>query len=315
MTDAADNIIPGLEGEARENEPMARHTSFRIGGPADILVHPAHEEDVVRAVRWANAEGLPVTVLGNGTNVLVSDRGIRGVTVLIGRALNAIQVDGTEVRAGCGAPLMKVAFHAARAGLTGMEFAEGIPGTLGGAIFMNAGTLLGEVKDCLVDVRAVTLSGDTVTLTPEDLRLTYRASAISETRDILLSARFSLRESTAEEIKATMSRMRTRRQATQPHMDRSAGCVFKNPGDGRGAGKLLDEAGAKGMAVGDAEVSTRHANFVVNRAGAKAEDVVALMRKMRALVREHHQIVLRPEIEFVGDWGEKPFAGGEPAGD
>lgn len=305
----AETVIPGLEGEAQRDEPMARHTSFRIGGPADVLVHPAGEDDVIRAVRWAGERGLPITVLGNGTNVLVSDRGIRGVTILIGRALNTIEVEGTGVRAGCGAPLMKVAFRAARAGLSGMEFAEGIPGTLGGAIYMNAGTLLGEVKDCLVDVRAVTRAGEAVTLTPEDLRLTYRSSAVSETRDILLSARFALRESTPEEIKATMSRMRERRHATQPHMDRSAGCVFKNPGDGRSTGKMLDEAGAKGMAVGDAIVSPRHANFVVNQANARAADVVALMEKMRALIRERHGVTLRPEVEFVGDWDEKPFAG------
>jgi len=307
-------LIPGLEGKALAGEPMSRHTSFRIGGPADILVYPVGEEDVIRAVRWANGQGLPVTVLGNGTNILVADAGIRGVTILTGRALNTIEVNGLEVRAGCGAPLMKVAFHAARAGLSGMEFAEGIPGTLGGAIYMNAGTLLGEVKDCLVDVRAVTRSGEAVTLTPEDLRLTYRASAVSETRDILLSARFRLRESTPEEIKDTMARMRDRRHTTQPHAERSAGCVFKNPGEGLSTGKLLDEAGAKGMAEGDAVVSPLHANFVVNSGAARAADVVALMERMRALVRERNGITLRPEIEFVGDWDPVPFAGedGQP---
>jgi UDP-N-acetylmuramate dehydrogenase len=304
---------PDLAGAVLRDEPMARHTSFRIGGPADYLVEPANEHDVVAAVRWANAEDLPVTVLGNGTNVLVSDRGIRGLTILIGRALNAIEIDGADVRAGCGAPLMKVAFQAARAGLSGMEFAEGIPGTLGGAIFMNAGTLLGEVKDCLVEVDAVTLHGERVTLTPADLRLSYRASAVSSTRDILLAARFHLRPSSSDEIKATMARMRERRHSTQPHADRSAGCVWKNPGGGVAAGRLLDEAGAKGMSVGDAEVSDKHANFVVNRGAARADDVVALMTRERSLIHERYGVTLRPEVEFVGDWERRPFADQEPS--
>jgi UDP-N-acetylmuramate dehydrogenase len=304
---------PDVTADILRDEPMARHTSFRIGGPADYLVEPANEDDVVAAVRWANAEGLPVTVLGNGTNVLVSDRGIRGLTILIGRALNAIEIDGADVRAGCGAPLMKVAFQAARAGLSGMEFAEGIPGTLGGAIYMNAGTLLGEVKDCLVEVDAVTRQGERVTLTPADLRLTYRASAVSTTRDVLLAARFHLRPSTTEEIKATMARMRERRHSTQPHADRSAGCVWKNPGGGVAAGRLLDEAGAKGMSVGDAQVSDKHANFVVNRGAARADDVVALMARERALIQERCGVTLRPEVEFVGDWERRPFADQEPS--
>jgi UDP-N-acetylmuramate dehydrogenase len=299
---------PEIQGEALRNEPMARHTSFRIGGPADLLVLPAHEDDVVEAVHWASERGLPVTVLGNGTNVLVADAGIRGVTILIAKALAAIRVEGAEVTAGCGAPLMKVAFQAARAGLSGMEFAEGIPGTLGGAIYMNAGTLLGEVKDCLASVDAVTREGERVTLSPSDLCLTYRTSALKETRHILLSARFVLRKAPPEEVKAAMARMRQRRQATQPHAEPSAGCVFKNPGGGRSSGKMLDGAGAKGMTEGGARVSQEHANFVVNAGAARAEDVVNLMRRMRALILEREGILLRPEVEFVGDWETEPFA-------
>lgn len=302
-----------MRGEVLCNEPLARYTSFRIGGPADILIRPADEDDVVAAIRWAAVRCLPVTVLGNGTNVLVSDAGIRGVTVLIGRSLAGIEICGDELRAGCGAPLMKVAFRAARAGLTGMEFAEGIPGTLGGAIFMNAGTLLGEVKDCMLDVRAVTLEGDVVTRTAGELGMVYRASRLCETREVLLSARFHLRQASTEDIQATMARMRERRHATQPHWDRSAGCVFKNPGDGKSAGRMLDEAGAKGMTVGGAVVSERHANFVVNAGDATALDVVTLMGKMRDLVNERYGVVLVPEVEFVGEWPEAPLGAGERA--
>ncbi|HEY3413810.1 MAG TPA: UDP-N-acetylmuramate dehydrogenase [Armatimonadota bacterium] len=302
---------PSIQGELLRDEPMARHTSFRIGGPADLLILPACEDDVVEAIRWAAASRMPVTVLGNGTNVLVSDLGIRGVTLLIGRSLASIEIHREELRAGCGAPLMKVAFRAARAGLTGMEFAEGIPGTLGGAIFMNAGTLLGEVKDCMVDVRAVTRGGEVVTRTAAELGMAYRASRLCETRDVLLSARFLLRPASADEVQATMARMRERRHRTQPHWDRSAGCVFKNPGAGLSAGRLLDEAGAKGMSVGGAVVSDRHANFVVNAGAATAQDVVTLMGTMRELVRERDGSVLAPEIEFVGEWPEPPLGAGD----
>ena len=305
--------MPSIHGQLLHNEPLARYTSFRIGGPADVLIQPAGEDDVVEAIRWAAARRMPVTVLGNGTNVLVSDKGIRGVTVLIGRSLAGIEISGEELHAGCGAPLMKVAFRAARAGLTGMEFAEGIPGTLGGAIFMNAGTLLGEVKDCMLDVRAVTLDGEVVTRTADELGMVYRASRLCKTREVLLSARFHLRPASVDEIQATMARMRERRHATQPHWDRSAGCVFKNPGDGVSAGRLLDGAGAKGMSVGGAVVSERHANFVVNAGEATAQDVVALMIKMRDLVRERCGVVLESEVEFVGEWPEAPLGAGDDA--
>lgn len=303
-----DATEPALRGDVLYDEPMARHTSFRIGGPADVLVRPSSEDEVVAAIRWARGHDLPLTVLGNGTNVLVSDKGIRGVTILVGRKMADIIVEGEQLTAGCGAPLMKVAFHAARAGLSGMEFAEGIPGTLGGAIFMNAGTSLGEVKDCLLDVRAVTRGGELVTRTRDELDLTYRASGLAETREVLLSARFHLQRAGTSEVRAAMARMRQRRHTSQPHWERSAGCVFKNPGDGRAAGRMLDEAGAKGMAEGDAAVSDVHANFVVNSGNATAVDVVALMRRMQALILDKYGVVLFPEVEFVGDWDETPLA-------
>jgi len=299
--------IPGIRGGVSRNASLARHTSFRIGGPADILVCPADEADVVTAVRCAAERGLPLTVLGNGTNVLVSDRGIRGVTILIGRTLAGIKIDGQELRAGCGAPLMKVAFRAARAGLSGMEFAEGIPGTLGGAIFMNAGTLLGEVKDSLVDVRSVTLAGEVVTKSAGELGLAYRTSSLGASREVLLAARFRLKSASEEAVRAAMDRMRARRHASQPHWDRSAGCVFKNPGAGVSAGRLLDEAGAKTTRVGGALVSEKHANFVVNAGGATADDVAGLMRVMRGMVMEKFGVRLEPEIEFVGEWDRPPM--------
>lgn len=311
---AAPPAEPVIRGDLLRDEPLSRHTSFRIGGPADVLIRPANEDDVVAAVRWAAARRLPVTVLGNGTNILVSDKGIRGVTILVGRKLDSIVIDGAEVTAGCGAPLMKVAFRAARAGLSGMEFAEGIPGTLGGAIYMNAGTLLGEVKDCLRDVRAVTLDGDLVVRDAEALGLAYRTSCLGDTREILLSARFHLKPASPEQVQDAMARMRKRRHDTQPHAERSAGCVFKNPGDGPSAGRLLDEAGAKGMSVGDAVVSNRHANFVLNTGQARAEDVVELMRRMRDLVRRRFGVTLRPEVEFVGEWNGIPLAEGDECG-
>jgi UDP-N-acetylmuramate dehydrogenase len=294
---------PAVTGEVRRNEPMARHTSFRIGGPADILVIPANEEDVIEAVRWANAEGLPLTVLGNGTNVLVSDKGIRGVTVIIGPGLNDFRVEGLSITAGCGAPLMKVAVRAAQLGLSGLEFAEGIPGTLGGAIYMNAGTSLGSVKDCLHDVRAVRRDGEVVTLAAEDLRLDYRRSILPETRDILLAACFHLRPGRPEEVAGAMQRLRRRRHEGQPHLERSAGCVFKNP-PGLSAGRLLDLAGAKGRQHGGATVSDKHANFIINARDATASDVLRLMRSLRSLIEERHGIRLEPEIEFVGEWDE-----------
>lgn len=294
---------PSVNGEIRHNEPMSRHTSFRIGGPADTLVIPANEDDVIAAVRWARAEGLPLTVLGNGTNVLVSDRGIRGVTVIIGRGLNHFHVEGLCITAGCGTPLMKIAVRAAQLGLSGLEFAEGIPGTLGGAIYMNAGTSLGCIKDCLHDVRVVRRDGEVADLAAGDLCLDYRSSILPTTRDILLGARFHLRPGRPQEVAEAMRRLRRLRYEGQPHLERSAGCVFKNP-PGLSAGRLLDLAGAKGRRIGGATVSHKHANFIINTEDATAMDVLGLMRRLRALVEEKHGIRLEPEIEFVGDWEE-----------
>lgn len=299
MTQAG--TIPGFSGTVLANEPMARHTSFRIGGPADLLAVPRSESDVVSAVRWAIEKSLPLTVLGNGTNVLVADRGIRGLVLLMDRNLAEIRIEGHVVYAEAGAPLLKVAMQSARAGLSGLEFAEGIPGSLGGGIFMNAGTSLGEVKDSLIDVRAVTWSGDAATVPVDDLGLAYRSSRIAELGLIVVSARFGLRPSSKEEINAAMERLRSHRVSNQPHWARSAGCVFKNTERGS-TGRLLDESGAKGMRRGGAVVSALHANFIVNECGATAEDVAGLMREMAELVLRKTGVALTPEVRFIGDW-------------
>lgn len=278
---------------------MSRHTSFAIGGPAEIFVQPASESEILQAVRWAKEAQVPFFVMGNGSNLLVSDEGFSGMILQIGKNFQEITVEGTEILVQAGALLSRTARAAYQAGLTGLEFAAGIPGSTGGAVAMNAGAYGGEIKDVLVDARVLTPEGEILTLTAEELALGYRHSCIFEKEYIVLSARFSLKEGEPEAIKAQMDELAAARREKQPLEFPSAGSTFKRP-EGHFAGKLIQDAGLKGYTVGGAQVSEKHSGFVINRGGATAAEVLFLIKQVQKKVKAQFSVTMKPEVRFVG---------------
>ena len=270
-------------GTVTEQEPMNKHTSFAIGGPADVFVQPATREEIRSAVYCAKEAGIPFFVMGNGSNLLVSDEGFRGMIIQIGKNFQEISVKDTVIEVQAGALLSRTARAAWNAGLTGFEFAAGIPGSVGGAVAMNAGAYGGEVKD----VEVLTQEGEFLTLTGEELDLSYRHSCIFEKNYVVLSARFSFEKGESDKIKARMDELAKARREKQPLEFPSAGSTFKRP-EGYFAGKLIQDAGLKGYTVGGAQVSEKHSGFVVNRGGATAE------------VMKQFNVMMQPEVRFVG---------------
>lgn len=283
------------------NEPLSRHTSFRIGGPAHRFLMPAGAEEVREAVRILKEAEEPFFVMGNGTNLLVSDEGYNGTVIALGKNMADIRTEGHTITADAGALLSKIAAEALKESLTGFEFAAGIPGSLGGACVMNAGAYGGEMKDVLVSCEILTKEGDIRTVSGPELGLSYRHSALMERGDLVLSAALSLEEGRAEEIRARMEDLKKRRQDKQPLELPSAGSTFKRP-EGYFAGKLIMDAGLRGAREGGACVSEKHCGFVVNDKGATAEDVVRLMNRVRRTVYEQFGVVLEPEVRMLGEF-------------
>lgn len=302
---AAESLVAQLsqafQGELLPNEPMARHTTFRIGGPADLYAQPADRASLLLVYRCAWELGVPALILGAGSNVLVSDRGFRGVVIATEKALKATSFEGDVAFAEAGVNLASFVRACAKRGLAGIEGMCGIPGTVGGAVVMNAGANGCEVASCLLHADLLTPDLREVRLTRDELDLRYRDSALKGLGWVVLSATFRLTPASPDELMERVHQMETRRRATQPVGERNAGCVFKNP-PGASAGRLLDEAGAKGLRVGDAQISTKHANFIVNRGNASAADVKHLMERARAIVEEKYGILLEPELLMVGEW-------------
>lgn len=290
--------LPGLT--VYKQEPMKKHTTFRVGGPADYFVCPKREE-LPKLLKLAGQYQLPVTVIGNGSNLLVGDKGIRGLVIEVGAGMNEIQITGTILRAGAGALLSKVAAAAAAAGLSGMEFAAGIPGSIGGAVTMNAGAYGGEMKDILQEVTVLTPEGGEKTLSLEELDLSYRHSCISEQGCVVLEAVISLTPAPEEEIRAKMADLRNRRVEKQPLEYPSAGSTFKRP-EGYFAGKLIMDAGLRGYAVGDAQVSEKHCGFVINRGNATAAEILQLMQEVQERVKTQFGVTLEPEVKRIGEF-------------
>ncbi|MGC9317075.1 MAG: UDP-N-acetylmuramate dehydrogenase [Armatimonadota bacterium] len=290
--------IPGLE--IRESEPLSRHTSFGIGGPADVLAIPSSPLALTELVRTAAELAVGPLYLGNGTNLIVRDGGIRGLVVRMAGGLAGINVEGTMAVVEAGAPLASVCFQCARRGLAGLEFAAGIPGTLGGALIMNAGANGGEIGDITQWVEVVAPHGAIERLRSDELDFGYRRSALRQRGLAVLRAGLHLEPSDPELIHCRLCDAMAARCSTQPVSMPSAGCIFKRP-QGDYAGRLLEEAGAKGMRVGGAAVSTKHANFVVNRGGATASDVIELIERVRDLVHDRFGIMLEPEVCITGE--------------
>lgn len=291
---------PVDEVELFADEPMSRHTSFRIGGPADLLVSPKSERAVCSAVKATAAAGLPLTVLGNGSNVLVRDEGIRGVVLCIGSGFAGIQVDGTEMTAQSGALLSVLSNEAQKHGLTGLEFAGGIPGSLGGALFMNAGAYDGQMADVVVSTRCYDAqSGKILTLYGADHAFGYRSSVFKNHTDwVALSANLQLKEGDPAGIREKMDDFAQRRRDKQPLNFPSAGSTFKRP-EGFFAGKLIQDAGLMGYTVGGAQVSEKHAGFVINRGGATCSDVLALIEHVQREVLRQFGVQLEPEVRIL----------------
>lgn len=283
------------------NEPMSAHTTFRIGGPADYFLLPSSYEQIGEIIKICKEETLPYFILGNGSNLLVSDAGYRGVIIQLFRNMGEIEVQGTILRAQAGALLSGIAAAAKNASLTGMEFASGIPGTLGGAVVMNAGAYGGEMKDILKEVTVMTQDGEILVLPQEKLEMGYRQSIVKKAGYLVLEAVISLEKGNPEEIKEKTKQLTEQRVSKQPLEFPSAGSTFKRP-EGHFAGKLIMDSGLRGYRVGGAQVSEKHCGFVINTGGATAADVCRLMQEVSDIVKEKYDVVLEPEIKFLGEF-------------
>lgn len=284
-----------------KNEPMKKHTTFRIGGPADYYLCPHSVKEVQRVMEICREEKLPYFILGNGSNLLVSDKGYRGAVIQLWKNVSDIRVKGCMIEAMAGASLAKIAAQALEEGLTGMEFAAGIPGTLGGAVVMNAGAYGGEMKDILKEALVMDSEGKVFTLDKKELKLGYRTSAVKENGYIVLSAVLELRMGKREEIRKLMEELKQKRIDKQPLDMPSAGSTFKRP-EGYFAGKLIMDTGLRGFSVGGAQVSEKHCGFVVNTGEATASDVLALIREVQKRVREKFGVELETEVKFLGEF-------------
>jgi UDP-N-acetylmuramate dehydrogenase len=292
-----EGAVAGLKGRVRFNAPLKEYTSFRIGGPADVLVEPADVVDVMRLVTQAREQGLPIFVLG-GTNVLIRDKGIRGVVISL-KKLRAIKEEPDSVlyaEGGVGMPTL--IGYAIRRSLAGLEWAAGIPGTVAGCVVMNAGTRLGEMKDAVKAVHLVTLAGTVVECPADTIPFTYRRAQLPS--GIVVGVWLQLKPGLRSEIEKVVKDYLHYRRDTQPLTLPSAGCVFKNPPNDS-AGRVVEAAGLKGVQVGDAQVSEKHGNFIVNQGEATAEDVLALIKKVRAQVIRKTGKKLELELKLVGE--------------
>jgi len=310
MTDRQKNRLEKKFGpNVRFGEPMSRHTSWRVGGPAEAFVTPETAGDLADLVVWAKENGIDRKVIGNGTNLLVKDGGIAGIVIGRANGLKGIREADTIVYADAGVGLQKLCAFAIRRGLAGMNFAIGIPGTVGGAIIMNAGTPDGCVGDILESADILYPNGKSETVERKDLdfqyrRLTFRNCAQKSdgtgNRPVILGGRFRLKRGDAETLKSEAESVMKNRKAKQPLNWPNAGSVFKNPNCKMSAGQLIDMAGLKRLTSGGAQVSEKHANFIVNRNGASASDILGLMETVRETVLKKYGIDLEPEVEIVG---------------
>lgn len=289
-----------FDAELLFEEPLKNHCSFRIGGPAEAMATPKNEKALLAVLRYAREENVPLTVLGNGSNVLISDEGIRGIVLrLAGGLTDLIYLGDGVIAAGAGLTLTKLCLFALEKNLAGLEFAYGIPGSVGGAVYMNAGAYGGEIKNVLLSVRAVSLKDGSVREIPaEELDLSYRSTPFMNKEDVITAAYFRLTPGDQNAIGEQMRTLLARRKASQPLEYPSAGSTFKRPA-GAYAAALIDQCGLKGFSVGGAAVSAKHAGFVLNMGGATCADVLALMDAVRERVREQTGFTLEPEVEIL----------------
>lgn len=282
------------------DEEMSRHTTFRIGGRADAFVNAMSALEIEKVICFCKDNDVPYMIMGNGSNMLVSDKGIRGVVIHIGSGMSKCRIEGDEVYADAGILMSALARQILEESLSGFEFAAGIPGTLGGGIYMNAGAYGGELKDIIESVTFICPDGMIKTETADKLGFGYRESIFMQGRYVILSCRMKLHKGSYDEIKSKMTELNARRSEKQPLSQPSAGSTFKRP-DGYFAGKLIQDAGLMGYSVGGAMVSDKHAGFVVNTGGATAHDVLALIEHIQKTVKDKFGVNLEPEIRLTGE--------------
>lgn len=291
----------GLQSTFIENASMQEFTSFKVGGKSDLLVIPSSEDELKIILRQLSQDKIPYIVMGKGTNILIRDGGYRGAIIRLQEAFSEISVEGTQLTAGAGASLSAVARAAMEHGLTGIEFASGIPGSLGGGTYMNAGAYDGEMKDIVREVRVLSQDGlQSRVVTNEMMAYGYRFSSLMATREIVLATTMNLACGKREDISAKMKELNDRRNLKQPMDLPSAGSFFKRP-EGHFAGKLIQEAGLKGLTIGGAQVSPKHSGFIVNIGGATAADIIALMHVVQASVLDQFGVMIEPEVRIVGE--------------
>ena len=301
-------VVQALKGYTEEKnislqEPMAAHTTFRVGGPADCLLEIHDKEELKKICRYLRLVSVPFFVMGNGSNLLVSDKGFRGVILQICQGMNEIRVEGRRIIAQAGATLAQTARAAMEHGLTGLEFASGIPGTVGGGVVMNAGAYGGEMSQVIKSVEVLSPEGEFWTLDNETMEFGYRKSSIRGHEYVVTEAEFELQEGEQAQIKAVMEGLNAKRREKQPLEYPSAGSTFKRP-EGYFAGELIMKAGLRGFRIGGAQVSEKHCGFIVNTkpGETRAAEIMAVIRKTRETVREKFDVELEPEVVFVGEF-------------
>lgn len=287
-------------GRVRLHEPLAGHTTWKIGGPADLFIMPDSEEELAAALSVLHRRDIPWCVLGRGSNTLVSDKGVRGAVIKLGEGFDDIRFEDDTVTVGASYSFIKLSVMAGKEGLTGLEFAGGIPGTVGGAVYMNAGAHNSDISRILQSVDVTWEDGSREVLGKEQMEFTYRHTLLHERRGIVTRAVFLLANGDRKEIAAAMATYKDRRRRTQPLQMACAGSVFRNPPNDHAA-RLIEAAGLKGLREGGAEVSQVHANFIVNHGDATAEDVLTLMRRVQLTIEQKNGIVLVPEVLLMGE--------------
>ena len=293
------SIVPAEN--VRPEEPLASYTTFRVGGPAKVLVIVENREQLAKIVRYLNLVEWPYFILGNGSNLLVGDKGYRGVVLKLAGEFEEVNADGLRVKAGSASLMSKAARSAMEASLTGMEFAAGIPGSIGGGVRMNAGAYGGEMRDIVESVEVMCTDGTVLELDNATMEFGYRSSVLKNRPFIVLSVTMKLNEGNKEEILAYMNDLAARRREKQPLEYPSAGSTFKRP-EGYFAGKLIMDAGLRGFQIGGAKVSDKHCGFVVNDGGATASDVLAVISHVKKIVEEQFGVKLETEVIFLGDF-------------
>ena len=288
-----------VNGTCLLNEPMSRHTSYGIGGPAGAYITPRDQDDLRRILHFADEQNIPVFFIGSGSNLLVADEGINGIVITLIKSFNKLEIKGCHIYAETGVMLGHMVKHCIKQKLTGLETMVGVPGTLGGALMMNAGAFGSEISNCLKNVDVMTLTGEIKQYSVNDIDFHYRHSSFKKD-EIIMSANFVLKKATKQEIMNKRAKASAGRKETQPLRFRSAGSLFKNPKKDVAAGYLIDKAGLKGTHRGDAEISEKHANFFVNHGKANAEDVVFLIRLARKTVEKKFGINLELEVKTLG---------------